>query len=88
MAQRVVSLGFPSFRKADALPGLPSAPVLASAPQDSAPSDDLDADLSEGFLETLRAHKVSRRRFLGYSATLTAVHAPTSLGVDPSTTSR
>jgi len=69
LAQRVVSLGFPSFRKPDALP------VLPPAQPDNATSDDFDADLSEGFLETLRAHKVSRRRFLGYCATLTAVLA-------------
>jgi hydrogenase small subunit len=75
LAQRVVSLGFPSFRQADALPGLQSAPVLASAQQDDATSGDFDADLSAGFLATLRAHKVSRRRFLGYCATLTAVLA-------------
>ena len=69
MAQRVVSLGFPFLRKADA------HPVLPAAQRDSAASDVFDADLSEGFLETLRAHKVSRRRFLGYCATLTAVLA-------------
>ena len=74
MAQRVVSLGFPFIRKPGALP----------APQDegqaNTDSEPCDIDMSEEFLGTLRAHKVSRRRFLAYCGTLTAALAlPPSL---------
>ena len=74
MAQRVVSLGFPFVRKPGALP----------APQDegqaNTDSEPCDIDMSEEFLGTLRAHKVSRRRFLVYCGTLTAALAlPPSL---------
>ena len=69
MARRVVPLGIPFVRKA-----APS-PVLPGASGDSTNSDVFDAELSEGFLETLRTHKVSARRFLAYCAMLTAVLA-------------
>jgi len=42
---------------------------------DGAELDTLDPNLSEGFLEKLRAHNVSRRRFLAYCAGLTSLLA-------------
>jgi hydrogenase small subunit len=42
---------------------------------DGAELDALDPNLSEGFLEKLRSHNVSRRRFLAYCAGLTSLLA-------------